>query len=202
MTVEFQVVEAMLDYDDLGSPLSSAKKLASAAVKRSNARSAERAAAGEWTTPRGELVVTAPMVFGRLHMLPAVVAFLAAFPEVNVRLVLSDRNLGLAEDHVDVALRIGALPDSSLRATRVGEVRRVAVVSPEFCTATVPHPRRRTSHRCPGSYSRVSTRIGSGCFPLRAAVPRSPCRSLLAWPSTPSRHRSTQPSPASVSPGR
>ena len=93
---------------------------------------AERAVAGEWTTPRGELVVAAPMVFGRLHMLPTVAAFLATFPAINVRLVLSDRNLGLAEDHVDVALRIGALPDSSLRVTRVGEVRRVAVASPDF----------------------------------------------------------------------
>ena len=93
---------------------------------------AERAIAGEWRTPRGELVVTAPMVFGRLHMLPTSVAFLAAFPEIHVRLILSDRNLGLAEEHVDVALRIGALPDSSLRATRVGEVRRIAVASPDF----------------------------------------------------------------------
>ena len=93
---------------------------------------AERAVAGEWRTPRGELVVTAPMVFGRLHMLPTTVAFLAAFPEIHVRLVLSDRNLGLAEEHVDVALRIGALPDSSLKATRVGGVRRVAVASPDF----------------------------------------------------------------------
>lgn len=93
---------------------------------------AERAVAGEWRTPRGELVVTAPMVFGRLHMLPTIAAFLAAFPEIQVRLILSDRNLGLTDDHVDVALRIGALPDSNLRASRIGAVRRVAVASPDF----------------------------------------------------------------------
>ena len=93
---------------------------------------AERAAAGEWRAPRGELVVTAPVVFGRLHVLPATAAFLAAYPDVDVRLVLSDRNLGLADEHVDVALRIGALPDSGLRAIHVGDVRRIAVASPDF----------------------------------------------------------------------
>lgn len=93
---------------------------------------AERAAAGEWSSPRGELVVTAPLVFGRLHVLPTIVTFLATHPEIRVRLVLSDRNLGLADEHVDVALRIGALPDSGMKASRVGDVRRVAVASPGF----------------------------------------------------------------------
>lgn len=92
---------------------------------------AERAAAGEWRVPRGELVVTAPVVFGP-HVLPTTTAFLAAYPEIDVRLVLSDRNLGLADEHVDVALRIGALPDSGLRAIHVGEVRRIAVASLAF----------------------------------------------------------------------
>ena len=93
---------------------------------------AERAAAGEWRTPRGELVVTAPVVFGRLHVLPMAAGFLAAYPEIDLRLVLSDRNLGLADEHVDVALRIGALPDSGLRAIHLGDVRRIAVASPGF----------------------------------------------------------------------
>lgn len=91
---------------------------------------AERAVAGEWQQPRGELIVTAPVVFGRLHVLPVVTAFLAHFPEIVVRLVLSDRNLDLLTDHVDLAVRIGSLPDSGLRAVSVGRVRRVLVAAP------------------------------------------------------------------------
>ena len=60
------------------------------------------------------------MFFGLLHVLPTVAAFLASYPEINVRLLFSDRNLQIVEDHVDVAVRIGQLPDSTLVATRVG----------------------------------------------------------------------------------
>ena len=70
---------------------------------------AERQAAGEFTVPKGELVVTAPLMFGRLHVLPVVTDFLAAFPEINIRLILSDRNVDLIGDHVDMAVRIGQL---------------------------------------------------------------------------------------------
>jgi DNA-binding transcriptional LysR family regulator len=93
---------------------------------------AERAAAGEYNTPRGELILTAPIVFGRLHVLPVVNAFLAGFPEINVRLILSDRNVHLVDDHIDMAVRIGRLPDSSLIATQVGTIRRVTCASPAF----------------------------------------------------------------------
>lgn len=93
---------------------------------------AERAASGEYRAPRGDLVVTAPVVFGRLHVLPVVTEFLAVFPEVNVRLALSDRNVHLIDDHIDVAVRIGALPDSGLVATRVGAVRHVVCGSPAY----------------------------------------------------------------------
>lgn len=93
---------------------------------------AERAAAGEYTSPRGELVLTAPVVFGRRHVLPVVAEFLGAYPEVNVRLVLGDRNLNLLEDHVDLAVRIGALPDSGLTASRLGYVRQVVCASPAY----------------------------------------------------------------------
>jgi len=81
---------------------------------------AERAASGEYSAPRGDLVVTAPIVFGRLHVLPVTAGFLKAYPEVDVRLVLGDRIINLLENHVDLAVRIGELPDSSLSATRVG----------------------------------------------------------------------------------
>lgn len=91
---------------------------------------AERAAVGEWRQPRGELIVTAPVVFGRLHVLPIVTAFLASYPDIDVQLLLSDRNLGLLAEPVDLAVRIGALPDSDLVATTVGHLRRVLVAAP------------------------------------------------------------------------
>lgn len=93
---------------------------------------AERAAAGEYATPKGELVITAPIVFGRLHLLPVVSEFLRLYPDVTVRLTLADRLLHLGDDHVDLALRIGTLPDSSLMALRLGEIRRVVCASPAY----------------------------------------------------------------------
>jgi DNA-binding transcriptional LysR family regulator len=93
---------------------------------------AERAAAGEHSAPRGELIVTAPVAFGRLHVLPVIDAFLPAFPEIDIRLVLSDRNVRLIDDDIDMAVRIGALPDSTMVATRIGFVRRVVCGSPDF----------------------------------------------------------------------
>lgn len=91
---------------------------------------AEREAAGEFTEPKGELVVTAPIMFGRLHVLPVVADFLATFPEINIRLVLVDRNVDLVDDHVDMAVRIGRLPDSSMVATQIGVMRTVTCASP------------------------------------------------------------------------
>jgi len=91
---------------------------------------AERQVAGEQLAPKGELVLTAPIVFGRLHILPVVNEFLAAYPEINIRIWLSDRNMHLLEDRLDLAVRIGALPDSSMLATRVGEVRYIVCGSP------------------------------------------------------------------------
>jgi DNA-binding transcriptional LysR family regulator len=92
----------------------------------------ERTVAGEFFQPRGELILTAPVLFGRLHILPIVTEFLAAYPDVRVRLALSDRNLHLIDDHVDVALRIGPLPDSRIVATRVGSMRTVVCASPQL----------------------------------------------------------------------
>ncbi|CAN7150673.1 LysR family transcriptional regulator [Neorhizobium sp. LjRoot104] len=91
---------------------------------------AEREAAGEFTAPKGELVITAPVMFGRLHVLPIVIDFLALFPEINIRLLLADRNVHLVDDHVDMAVRIGQLPDSTMVATRIGSMRMVTCASP------------------------------------------------------------------------
>ena len=96
---------------------------------------AERAASGEYRAPRGELLVTAPIMFGKLHVAPIVHAFLAAFPEVTVRLVLSDDVIDLVEAHVDVAVRIGRLADSELIARQVGHVRWLICASPAYLAA-------------------------------------------------------------------
>ncbi len=111
---------------------------------------AERAASGEYRSPRGELVITAPIVFGRLHVLPIICDFLKAYPEIDIRLVQSDRNVSLMDEHIDLALRIGTLPDSGLMATRVGEVRRVVCGSPAYFAArgTPKQPDDLAGHDC------------------------------------------------------
>jgi DNA-binding transcriptional LysR family regulator len=93
---------------------------------------AERAASGEYRAPRGDLLITAPVMFGRLHVEPVVLEFLGAYPEINVRLILADYIVDLVENHVDLALRIGHLPDSSLVASRLGSVRWVTCASPAY----------------------------------------------------------------------
>jgi DNA-binding transcriptional LysR family regulator len=93
---------------------------------------AERSASGEYSAPKGDLTITAPIVFGRVHVLPIVVEFLAAYREIDVRVMLADRVANLLEDHIDLAVRIGELPDSSLVATRVGSIRRVVCGGPAY----------------------------------------------------------------------
>jgi DNA-binding transcriptional LysR family regulator len=93
---------------------------------------AERTAAGEYLEPKGDLTVTAPIMFGRMHVLPVVTRFLSAFPNVAVELVLTDRVTHFLDDHVDVALRIGTLSDSGLISTRLGTVRRLTCASPDY----------------------------------------------------------------------
>jgi DNA-binding transcriptional LysR family regulator len=93
---------------------------------------AERAASGAYAQVKGQLVVAAPIVFGRLHVVPVAAAFLEAQPEVDIQLRLSDRTVDLIEEQVDVALRIGTLPDSNLVATQVGTIRRVVCASPAY----------------------------------------------------------------------
>ena len=93
---------------------------------------AERAAAGAYANVKGHLVIAAPIVFGRLHVMPAAAAFLELHPEVDIQLRLGDRNVNLIEEHVDVALRIGTLPGSNLVATQVGAIRRVVCASPDY----------------------------------------------------------------------
>ncbi len=113
-------------------------------------KEAERAAAGEYSAPRGGLTIAAPVVFGRLHVLPVVAEFLKAYPEIEVRLIQADRIAHLLDDHIDVALRIGDLPDSSHVAIRLGEVNRVACASPQYLAQRgVPEmPDALSGHDC------------------------------------------------------
>jgi DNA-binding transcriptional LysR family regulator len=111
---------------------------------------AERAASGEYAAPRGDLIITAPIVFGRLHVLPIAIEFLKAYPEIKLRLTLADSVINLQEHDVDLAVRIGELPDSSLIATRVGAIRRVVCGSPAYFAArgTPKSPRELADHDC------------------------------------------------------
>ncbi len=93
---------------------------------------AEAKVRGEDASPRGLLTVTAPVVFGRLHVLPIVNALLLAHPELRLRLLLTDRDINLIEEGVDIAIRIGALVDSSLIAVRLGAVCRPVFASPDY----------------------------------------------------------------------
>lgn len=82
--------------------------------------------------PAGRLSVTAPQMFGRLHVAPLMSAYLTRFPEVTGHLTLSDRWVNLVEEGIDLAIRIGSLPDSGLVVRRIGETRRVLVAAPDY----------------------------------------------------------------------
>jgi DNA-binding transcriptional LysR family regulator len=109
---------------------------------------AERAASGEYSAPKGELILTAPIVFGRLHLVPIVAEFLKAYGDVDVQMLLVDRVVDLFDEHIDVALRIGELPDSSMIAVRIGSIGRVVCASPAYLAArgTPAHPNELASH--------------------------------------------------------
>lgn len=95
---------------------------------------AARELGGGNAEPRGALVVTAPVLFGRLHVLPIVTGLLRRHPALDIRLTLNDRIVRLAEEGVDIAIRLAPLPDSALRAVRLGTVRRILVASPAYVT--------------------------------------------------------------------
>ena len=111
---------------------------------------AELRLAGEHQEPQGELAVTAPVVFGRLHVQPVVVEFLRMFPRVTARLLLVDRTVDLIEEGLDVSVRIGALPDSSLIATRVGSIRHITCASPAYLASRgrPSSPQELRNHDC------------------------------------------------------
>lgn len=82
--------------------------------------------------PSGVLNITAPVNFGRQHLMPLVWAFMEKYPRIDARVLLLDRVVSLVEEGIDVALRYGKLPDSSLRATRVFTVKTTVYASPSY----------------------------------------------------------------------
>jgi DNA-binding transcriptional LysR family regulator len=111
---------------------------------------AESLASGAYAKVKGRLTVAAPIVFGRLHVVPVSTAFLDLHPDVDIALQLGDRNVNLIEEHVDVALRIGELPDSNLVAAPLGPIRRVVCASPAYLERFgTPHAADElAAHRC------------------------------------------------------
>jgi DNA-binding transcriptional LysR family regulator len=93
---------------------------------------AEAAASGAHSEPKGRLSVTAPIIFGRRYVAPILREFVDRYPEISSRALFLDRNVDLIEEGLDIAVRIGDLPSSSLTAVRVGEVRRVLIASPSY----------------------------------------------------------------------
>lgn len=123
-----------------------------AACKRilSDVAEAERMAAGEYVAPTGELSVTTPLGLGRAILIPIMADFLKAYPDITAKLIPTDRVLNLVQEQVDVGVRVGALPDSSLMAIRVGAARRLACASPAYLEARgVPRkPEDLAGHDC------------------------------------------------------
>ena len=113
-------------------------------------RDADGMIAGEYRQPKGELTLTAPVGFGRRHLQPVVHEFLAAYPQIDVSLQLADRVVGLVEEHVDCAVRISAMADSSLVAREVGYIGIVVCASPSYLAAhgAPAHPQELLQHQC------------------------------------------------------
>jgi DNA-binding transcriptional LysR family regulator len=136
---------------------------------------AERAASGEYSTPKGDLMISAPLAFGRIHLLPIVNEFLREYPEVDVRLMLGDRIDNLMQEHLDLAVRIGDLAESTLVATRVGATRRVVCASPAYFSrhAAPKAPVDLQSHACIAFDAMGSTQewvFKSGSASVTAAI--------------------------------
>ena len=121
---------------------------------------AEASAAGTYATPTGTLAVTASVLFGQIHVLPVVTAYLDAYPAMTARMLFADRQVNLLDEGIDVAVRIGHLPDSGFTAVRVGTVRRVVCGAPAYFerygVPTTPQDLR--GHRIAASTSAWSSR--------------------------------------------
>lgn len=109
---------------------------------------------------RGELRITAPILFGEMHLLPVLREFLDLYPDVRARLLLLDRVINIIEEGIDLALRIGRFDDSSLSSIELGSVRRVLVASPDYLArhGAPAHPRELDRHRIAQSTGHSASR--------------------------------------------
>lgn len=119
---------------------------------------ADDAAAGVYAAPRGVLTVTAPVLFGRLYVLPSMVEYLERYPDMSLSALFLDRVVNLLEEGMDVGIRIGELPDSSMRALNVGHVRRVVCASPDYL-------KRHGAPQAPGELARHTLIAASAVTP-------------------------------------
>jgi len=110
---------------------------------------ADEAAIGIHAEPRGQLTITAPVLFGRMHVMPGIAAYLQRYPEMTVSALLVDRVVNLMEEDIDIAIRIGELGDSSFQALRVGQVQRLWCASPDYFAAygKPRHPAEFANHQ-------------------------------------------------------
>ena len=124
---------------------------------------AEESVAGGNAEPRGQLTVTAPVLFGRMFVMPGIVDYLSRYPKTEVSAVLLDRSVNLLEEGIDVGVRIGELADSTMRALRVGRVRIVLCASPDYLN-------RQGTPRTPQDlpeHSTIASSAGSGAIHWR-----------------------------------
>jgi DNA-binding transcriptional LysR family regulator len=140
---------------------------------------AEASARGAHSEPQGELAVTAPVMFGRMHVTPVLLQFLAQHPKVRARVLFVDRVVHLMDEGFDVALRIATLPDSSFTAVRVGAVRRIVVASPQYLEQ---HGEPQTPDDLPAHRAVGFAQTGGG-----------PARWLLGAPGDAVLHETAQP---------
>ncbi len=152
---------------------------------------AERSVGRQQSEPRGDLRLTAPILFGEMYVAPAVIEFLRRYREVRVDLLLFDRNLDLVEEGIDLAVRIGHLADSTLVAMRVGTVTRVVCASPAFLeqTGEPTHPKQLADSPCirfsglssPGTWTfrehnrDVSVQVGGNMSCNHLSIARAAC---------------------------
>jgi DNA-binding transcriptional LysR family regulator len=124
----------------------------------SEVEAADETAAGINAEPRGHLSVTAPVLFGRMFVMPGIVDYLGTYPETEISAMFLDRIVNMLEEGIDVGIRIGELPDSSLRALRVGSVKLVLCASPDYLQSHPPlrEPRDLFDH------SMIASSAGSG----------------------------------------
>ena len=164
---------------------------------------ADEAAAGINAEPRGQITVTAPVLFGRLYVMPGIVDYMQRYPQTQVTALFLDRVVNLMEEGIDVGIRIGDLPDSSFKAINVGHVRRVVCAAPTYLAkhgmpkapddlrkhhiiaagTTTPTVEWRFAHAGKSSTVRIKPRLGttSNDAAIEAAVRGAGITRLLSY---------------------